>query len=201
MPRQTAAGVSRRPSVASSITVWRIFSTSSSPSVCRLAAAGAALADDAALGVGEEGDGLGPARIDPQDVHPTSLSASARERACRHGRLMWFPMFRVGSPRVPLLLCGVALLLLAATASFRAAAPEQTRALWVTRTTLTSPESIRADGRGGASRRFQHPARPGAWPRRRLLLQHHRAARDRACRQSRRSIRWPPCSTTRTPPA
>ena len=32
---------------------------------------------------------------------------------------------------------------IAATAPFRAAAPEQTRALWVTRTTLTSPESIK----------------------------------------------------------
>ncbi len=33
--------------------------------------------------------------------------------------------------------------MIAATAPFRAAAPEQTRALWVTRATLTSPESIR----------------------------------------------------------
>ena len=41
--------------------------------------AGAAFAEDAAVGVGEQRDGLGPARIDPQDVHPTSLSASARK--------------------------------------------------------------------------------------------------------------------------
>ena len=36
-----------------------------------------------------------------------------------------------------------AIVIIAVTAPFRAAAPEQTRALWVTRTTLTSPESIR----------------------------------------------------------
>ncbi|HUQ87921.1 MAG TPA: family 10 glycosylhydrolase [Vicinamibacterales bacterium] len=52
-------------------------------------------------------------------------------------------MLRFGSPRVSLLVCAVALLVIAATAPFRAAAPEQTRALWVTRTTLTSPESIK----------------------------------------------------------
>ena len=40
-------------------------------------------------------------------------------------------------------LCALALLLIAATAPFRAAAPGQARALWVTRATLTSPESIR----------------------------------------------------------
>ena len=39
--------------------------------------------------------------------------------------------------------CVLALLMIAATAPFRAAAPEQTRALWVTRATMTSPESIR----------------------------------------------------------
>src|SRR6188474_2267151 len=44
--------------------------------------------------------------------------------------------------RLPLAI-GVALLVVAATRSFHAAAPEQTRALWITRTTLTSPESIR----------------------------------------------------------
>jgi uncharacterized lipoprotein YddW (UPF0748 family) len=37
----------------------------------------------------------------------------------------------------------VAIVLIAAASSFRAAANEQTRALWVTRTTMTSPESIR----------------------------------------------------------
>jgi len=52
-------------------------------------------------------------------------------------------MFRPGSPRVSLFVCGVALLIVAATSAFRAAAAEQTRALWVTRTTLTSPGSIR----------------------------------------------------------
>ena len=52
-------------------------------------------------------------------------------------------MFRPGSPRASLLACVVALLLIASTTPFRATAPEQTRALWVTRTTLTSPESIR----------------------------------------------------------
>ena len=52
-------------------------------------------------------------------------------------------MFRQGSPRGSLFVCGLALLIVAATSPFRAAAPEQTRALWVTRTTLTSPESIR----------------------------------------------------------
>jgi uncharacterized lipoprotein YddW (UPF0748 family) len=40
-------------------------------------------------------------------------------------------------------MCAIALLIVAATSPFRATAPEQTRALWVTRTTLTSPESIR----------------------------------------------------------
>jgi len=39
--------------------------------------------------------------------------------------------------------CALALLVAVATAPFRAAAPEPTRALWVTRATLTSPESIR----------------------------------------------------------
>ena len=45
--------------------------------------------------------------------------------------------------RLPLALACVVALMLAATAPFRAAAPQQTRALWITRTTLTSPESIR----------------------------------------------------------
>jgi len=39
--------------------------------------------------------------------------------------------------------CGLALLIVAMTAPFKAAAPEQTRALWVTRATLASPESIK----------------------------------------------------------
>jgi uncharacterized lipoprotein YddW (UPF0748 family) len=46
------------------------------------------------------------------------------------------------SPRAWIFVCVVVLSGLAGTAS-RAAAPEQTRALWVTRITLTSPESIR----------------------------------------------------------
>lgn len=49
--------------------------------------------------------------------------------------------------RIPLrrahLCLAVAVLLVAGGAPFRAAAPEPTRALWVTRTTLASPESIR----------------------------------------------------------
>src|SRR4030095_12802497 len=52
-------------------------------------------------------------------------------------------MFLSGSPRVPLFVCALALLTIAATAPFRAAAPHQTRPLWVARTTLASPESIR----------------------------------------------------------
>src|SRR6186713_737122 len=52
-------------------------------------------------------------------------------------------MFRSASTRVLLFVCALAWLMIAATAPFRAAAPEQTRALWVTRTTLTSPEAIR----------------------------------------------------------
>ena len=52
-------------------------------------------------------------------------------------------MFRSAPPRLPLFVCALALLIIAAVAPFRAAAPEQTRALWVTRSTLTSPESIR----------------------------------------------------------
>ena len=52
-------------------------------------------------------------------------------------------MFRPSSPRVSLLVCVVTLLVITAAVPFRAAAPEQTRALWVTRTTLTSPESIK----------------------------------------------------------
>ena len=39
--------------------------------------------------------------------------------------------------------CALALLLIVSGTGFRAAAPESTRALWVTRTTLASPESIR----------------------------------------------------------
>ena len=50
-------------------------------------------------------------------------------------------MFAQLSPRVRLFVCAILLLMMAGTGS-RAAAPEQTRALWVTRTTLTSPESI-----------------------------------------------------------
>jgi uncharacterized lipoprotein YddW (UPF0748 family) len=52
-------------------------------------------------------------------------------------------MFTSASPRAFLIGCAIALSLVATTVPFRAAAPEQTRALWVTRTTLTSPESIR----------------------------------------------------------
>jgi uncharacterized lipoprotein YddW (UPF0748 family) len=52
-------------------------------------------------------------------------------------------MWSTGSPRASLVVCAVALSLLASPASFRAAAPEQTRALWVTRATLTSPNAIR----------------------------------------------------------
>lgn len=48
-------------------------------------------------------------------------------------------MFRIAPP----IACAIALFLSAATAAFQTAIPEQTRALWVTRTTLTSPEAIR----------------------------------------------------------
>jgi uncharacterized lipoprotein YddW (UPF0748 family) len=51
-------------------------------------------------------------------------------------------MFRIPLRIAPVCLV-IAILLLASGAQFRAAAPEQTRALWVTRTTLGSPESIR----------------------------------------------------------
>ena len=150
MPRQTAAGVDVAP-VRSAFDhgVKDLFDLELAFGL-QVGGAGAAFADDAAVGVGEEGDGLGPARIDPQDVHPTSLSASlanlassadvaaALARGGRHVRLS-VPMFRSLRLRDRAL----SLLLVAATASFRAAAPEQTRALWVTRTTLTSPESIR----------------------------------------------------------
>src|SRR5215204_2907124 len=52
-------------------------------------------------------------------------------------------MFDRGSPGLPPFVCGLALLIVAMTAPFKAAAPEQTRALWVTRATLASPESIK----------------------------------------------------------
>ena len=52
-------------------------------------------------------------------------------------------MFAPWSPRASLLVCVVALLILTGAAPFGAASPEQTRALWVTRTTLTSPDSIK----------------------------------------------------------
>ena len=52
-------------------------------------------------------------------------------------------MFHRRSPRIPLFVCAVACLMIAMTAPFRAEVPGQTRALWVTRTTMTSPESIR----------------------------------------------------------
>jgi uncharacterized lipoprotein YddW (UPF0748 family) len=45
--------------------------------------------------------------------------------------------------RSPVIVCGLAALLMAVTLVSNAQVPEQTRALWVTRTTLTSPESIR----------------------------------------------------------
>src|SRR5262245_60283688 len=50
-------------------------------------------------------------------------------------------MLRPYSPG--LLVCALVLCVFYAGPSFHAPAPEQTRALWVTRTTLTSPESIR----------------------------------------------------------
>jgi uncharacterized lipoprotein YddW (UPF0748 family) len=52
-------------------------------------------------------------------------------------------MFRRLPPRASAVLCTIAALLLASGVAFRAAAPEQTRALWVTRATLASPEAIR----------------------------------------------------------
>jgi uncharacterized lipoprotein YddW (UPF0748 family) len=52
-------------------------------------------------------------------------------------------MFRRLPPRASALLFTIAALLLARGVAFRAAAPEQTRALWVTRSTLASPEAIR----------------------------------------------------------
>jgi uncharacterized lipoprotein YddW (UPF0748 family) len=52
-------------------------------------------------------------------------------------------MLRPDSPRVSLLVCAIALLIVAAAAPFGAPAPAQTRALWVTRTTLTSPAAIK----------------------------------------------------------
>ena len=58
--------------------------------------------------------------------------------------LHWvIPMFGRLLPRASLLICAIAVLLLATSVAFRAAAPEQTRALWVTRATMTSPEAIR----------------------------------------------------------
>src|SRR5688572_14149320 len=51
-------------------------------------------------------------------------------------------MLRRRSPRIPLFVCAVACLMVAITTPFRAEVPGQTRALWVTRTTMTSPESI-----------------------------------------------------------
>src|SRR5262245_64272376 len=50
-------------------------------------------------------------------------------------------MVRSSSPW--LLVRAIVLCVFYAGTSFTAAAPEQTRALWVTRTTLSSPESIR----------------------------------------------------------
>ena len=52
-------------------------------------------------------------------------------------------MFRPGFPRALALTCIFALLSIESSTALRASAPEQTRALWVTRTTLTSPESIK----------------------------------------------------------
>src|SRR6185436_15208211 len=109
----------------------------------QVGAPGAALADDAAVRIGQQRDGFRAAGVDSQDVHPTSLSAYAREMFCELRRDMLNsvdPMIRPGAPRISLFVCGVALLIVAAASPFRAAAPEQTRALWVTRTTLTSPE-------------------------------------------------------------
>ncbi len=61
-------------------------------------------------------------------------------------------MFLAGPPRASVVVCALAALI-AVMAPLRAANPDQTRALWVTRTTLTSPESIRqmvaAAGAGG----------------------------------------------------
>ncbi|MEP6782051.1 MAG: family 10 glycosylhydrolase [Acidobacteriota bacterium] len=51
-------------------------------------------------------------------------------------------MLSMRSPGAVLSVCVLATIVAAGTA-FRAASPAQTRALWVTRTTLTSPESIR----------------------------------------------------------
>ena len=52
-------------------------------------------------------------------------------------------MSRSLPPKASLKLCAIVALLLATGGAFRAEAPQQTRALWVTRTTLSSPEAIR----------------------------------------------------------
>lgn len=52
-------------------------------------------------------------------------------------------MCRSGSPWAFLVVCASALCVLAPAAAFQPAAPGQTRALWVTRTTLTSPDAIK----------------------------------------------------------
>ena len=67
--------------------------------------------------------------------------------------LDWFVlMFLAGPPRALVVVCAL-VTTIAVTATLRAANPDQTRALWVTRTTLTSPESIKqmvaAAGAGG----------------------------------------------------
>lgn len=63
-------------------------------------------------------------------------------REPRRDLVKWtFLMMRLRSPLA--LVCVIAALVLVAGTTFRAASSEQTRALWVTRTTLTSPDAIR----------------------------------------------------------
>ena len=91
-----------------------------------------AFANDAAVSVGQQRERLGATGVDSEDVHGFSLLVE------------WmFPMVQVRSPRAVGVVCGIALCVFAAATPFRAAAPEQTRALWVTRTTLSSPDAIR----------------------------------------------------------
>ena len=79
MPRQTAASATCAPvRGAFDHGVKDLFDLELALGL-QVGRAGSAFADDAAVGVGEQGHGLGPARVDPKDVHPTSLSASTRK--------------------------------------------------------------------------------------------------------------------------
>ena len=138
MPRHTAAGVRLRPPRHLLDHVVQHFLDLELALGLQVGAASAAVGDDATVCVGEERHRLRAAGVDAENVHRISLSASATFAAC--WQACYIRVLHV-APLPSRIVCAV-VCTTALTAAFQAA-PEQTRALWVTRATLASPESIK----------------------------------------------------------